>query len=359
MAKAREIEGLDCGEDASHNIGLILRTRLAEMCELKEKALDWTDIEGVHDMRVASRRLRSILRDFAPYFNERKAPRRQLRDIARALGGVRDEDVAILALKRLRHKAEDRVGAGIKEVIEERRRRREAARENLLLAINDEAIRELQEKFDEWLQNAAIARAKSAKEKSPGVLTFKEMGREVIQSQYSELDNLSHSLFNPFDVEPLHEMRIAAKRLRYSLELFYPCFGEELRELAKEIAGLQSSLGELHDCDVWIEDLGKKLRARERAAHSASTDSATSGEQLTEEAGDLWLLQHFVRERSRHYEDALSRWAEWKATGFYTKLNEYLQEAPPPQQDAEREESATDEPQEAPEQASDKEEINR
>ncbi|HEX8174282.1 MAG TPA: CHAD domain-containing protein [Pyrinomonadaceae bacterium] len=356
MAKAKEIEGLDCGGDASRNIDLILRTRLAEMCDLKDKALDWTDIEGVHDMRVASRRLRSLLRDFAPYFNERKAPRKQLREIARALGRVRDEDVAILALKKLRHKVDERAAAGIKEFIEERQRRREAARENLQLAINDEGITELQEKFREWLESAAILREKSAKEGSPGLLTFKEMGREVIQSQYAELDNLSRSLFNPFDVEPLHDMRIAAKRLRYSLELFCPCFGDELRAIAKEIAGLQSSLGELHDCDVWIDDLSKRLKARNRAAHSDINDSAR-GEQLTEEAADLWLLQHFVMERTKHYDDALSRWAEWKATGFYSKLNEHLQEAP--EQQADPEEAAPQEPPQVSEPASEEEEINR
>jgi CHAD domain-containing protein len=358
MAKAREIEGLDCGGDAPRNIDLILRTRLAEMCELKEKALEWTDMEGVHDMRVASRRLRSILRDFAPYFNPRKSPRKQLREIARALGQVRDEDVAIVALKKLRHKVDERAAAGIKEFIEERRRRREAARENLQLAINDDAIRELEEKFYEWLQSAAILREKSTTESSPGILSFKEMGREVIQSQYGELDDLSRSLFNPFDVEPLHEMRIAAKRLRYSLELFCPCFGEELRALAKEIAGLQSSLGELHDCDVWIEELSKRLKARNRAAQSDSSDSAR-GEQMTEEAADLWLLQHFVMERTKHYDDALSRWAEWKATGFYSKLNEHLREASPQQQQAQRQEADFDEPREVSGQAPDKEEINR
>lgn len=351
MAKAREIEGLDCGGDASYNLALILRTRLEEMCELKEKALDWTDIEGVHDMRVASRRLRSILRDFAPYFNERKAPRKLLREIARALGEVRDEDVAIVALKRLRHKVGDRAVAGIKELIEERRRRRDAARENLQLAINDEAIGELQEKFDAWLQAAQTNREKSDKEESPAGLTFKEMGREVILSQYGELHDLSRSLFSPFDVEPLHDMRIAAKRLRYSLELFSPCFREELRQLAKEIAELQSSLGELHDCDVWIDDLGKRLKARERAAASGSV----SGEQSAEDASDFWLLQHFVIERTKHYDDALTRWAEWKATGFYTKLNEYLHEAASEQSEPEADRDvsrAVSEP------ASGKEEIN-
>ncbi|HYO90972.1 MAG TPA: CHAD domain-containing protein, partial [Pyrinomonadaceae bacterium] len=192
----------------------------------------------------------------------------------------------------------------------------------------------------------------SAKKDSRAGLTFKEMGREVILSQYGELHDLSRSLFSPFDVEPLHDMRIAAKRLRYSLEHFSPSFGEELRELAKEIAALQSSLGELHDCDVWIDDLGKRLKARERAALS---NSATS-EQVAEEASDFWLLQHFVKERTEHYDDALARWTEWKATGFYTKLNEYLREAPSEKSEPEADD---DESRAVSEQASDKEEINR
>jgi CHAD domain-containing protein len=323
MAKAKEIEGLDCERDAFFNIDLILRTRLDEMCEFRAKALDWTDIEGVHDMRVASRRLRSILRDFAPYVGEKKAPRKQLKEIARSLGAVRDEDVAILSLGELLQRAEGDVASGIERFIEERRNRQAIARERLQLAINDESINQLQEKFKGWLLNAATNLAKNTKEDSPAGLTFREMSREVISSQHRELDELSRSLFNPFDVEPLHQMRIAAKRLRYSLELFSPCFGGELKEFAKEIAELQTSLGELHDADVWIEDLGARLSARE---DDASDTGSAQGKQLKAEASDLWLLQHFVKERTRHYSDALSRWSEWKAEGFFQKLHEKLQE---------------------------------
>ncbi|MBD0370201.1 MAG: CHAD domain-containing protein [Pyrinomonadaceae bacterium] len=325
MAKAREIEGLDCNADAFFNINLILRTRLDEMCELRAKALDWSDIEGVHDMRVASRRLRSLLRDFAPFLNEGKAPRKQLKEIARSLGSVRDEDVAIVALKKLRRRAKKGAAAGIKQFIEERRRRQAAAREHLQAAISDEGISELQQKFTSWLLEAAASRANNLKESTDTGLTFREMGREVILSHHRELDDLSSSLFNPFDVEPLHEMRIAAKRLRYSLELFSPCLGEELREFAKEIAELQTSLGELHDCDVWIDDLGARLNAQNESAVALDAGSALS-QQVTEHASDLWLLQHFVKERTKHYSNALSRWSDWKATGFYSRLKESIQE---------------------------------
>lgn len=312
--KAREIEGLDCARDAVFNIDLILRTRLAEMCALREKALDFSDVEGVHDMRVASRRLRSTLRDFIPYLNERKAPRKQLKEMARSLGGVRDEDVAIAALEKLLGAADETASAGIEALVEERRRRQAAAREHLQLAISEEAINELQERFDAWLRSAATARAKGDAARD---LSFMEMAREVISSQHREVEELSSSLFSPFDVEPLHDMRIAAKRLRYSLELFSPCFGGELKKFAKEIAELQTSLGDLHDCDVWIDDLGLRLNARADGARDFSA----------EEEADLWLLQHFVGERTRHYFDALSRWSEWQRTGFYAKLHEKLHES--------------------------------
>ena len=327
MAKAREIHGLDCEGPASVNVALILRTRLEEMCELRDKAVDWRDMEGVHDMRVASRRLRSALSDFVPYLSEEKAPRKQVKEIARILGSVRDEDVAILALKKLRRKVKGAVAAGIKRLIEERRNRQAEAREQLTAAIKDEAIVELQEKFEAWLQSTATV-AENTKEKGPAGLTFKAMAREVILSQYNELDRLSHSLFHPFDVEPLHDMRIAAKSLRYSLELFTHCFRDELTEPAKEIAELQSSLGDLHDCDVWIEDLGARLAAPNVATPDDNNEAAANNPDPPHHAATTWLLKHFVKERTKHYTNALTRWSEWQATGFHSSLIEKLQEPP-------------------------------
>src|SRR5215210_5249506 len=98
--KAKEIVGLDCGASAAAGIRLVMRSRLEEMCAFRAAALDWSEMEGVHDMRVASRRLRSLVRDFSPYFRNRKLRRSTiaLKRIADALGAVRDQDVALLAL---------------------------------------------------------------------------------------------------------------------------------------------------------------------------------------------------------------------------------------------------------------------
>jgi CHAD domain-containing protein len=327
MAKAKEIEGLDCEAGAAHNIDVILRTRLQEMCALKVKALDWTDIEGVHGMRVASRRLRSALRDFAPYVDERKAPRRRLKALAASLGAVRDEDVAILALEKLRQQVDDEVGKGVDSIIEERRVRQARAREHLKEALSDEALDKLQEKFVSWLERATGSR-KGSQDDTRRNRTFRQIGRETILSSYQDLDALSSSLFHPFDVEPLHLMRIASKRLRYAMELFAPCFGDELAGFAKEVAALQASLGELHDCDVWIAELGARLSGASGDEHVRDSVHRSKAPGTVQGAA-VWLLQYFVKERAKHFRDALARWGEWEATDLLSRLDAHLQETRP------------------------------
>src|SRR5262249_53598408 len=79
-------------------------------------------------------------------------------------------------------------------------------------------------------------------------------------------------LRDPAKVTELHDMRIAAKRLRYVLEVTGHCFGkvgEEAETIAKELQGM---LGEIHDCDVLIPRVGQavdELRADDAAAPAA------------------------------------------------------------------------------------------
>src|SRR3954452_25426999 len=113
MAKAKEIAGLDCAMRAGDGIELILRSRFEEMCSFSAAALDWSETEGVHDMRVTSRRLRSAIKDFLPYLRRRKLrqAREDLRRMARALGAVRDQDVALTAFEKLAREAPPELSA--------------------------------------------------------------------------------------------------------------------------------------------------------------------------------------------------------------------------------------------------------
>lgn len=342
MAKAKEIEGLDYGAGAGDGIRLILRARFEEMRSFRDAALDWSDIEGVHDMRVASRRLRSALRDFMPYLRERKFRRsnRALKNLADALGAVRDQDVAIMALEELALSAPSEVSAGIEQFADKRRLKRDSARSRLEQAVTDEALAKLEKEFNSALEDGLkVSRRRRTggdKRKPADRLSCRDAGREVIAQRFRELQHLSASLYRPHKVRPLHEMRIAAKRLRYAIELFAPCWNEPLASSAKEIAKMQTSLGELHDCDEWIAEIGKLLQETEREASgvapadekrgriSSNVDTGSAQAQARNRSAAIWLLDYFIKERTQHFRDALARWHEWEATDFHARLNALL-----------------------------------
>jgi hypothetical protein len=76
--------------------------------------------------------------------------------------------------------------------------------------------------------------------------------RRIVKVRARELKSFSPAVLDPGNVEALHDMRIAAKRLRYVLELTAPVLGEGAERGAKHAKKLQDLLGEIHDCDVSV-----------------------------------------------------------------------------------------------------------
>jgi CHAD domain-containing protein len=288
----------------------------------RDAALDWADPEGVHSMRVASRRLRSLLRDFTPYLHKRRlgGGLKQIRHLADTLGEVRDHDVAIMALEELKTIAPPGLSGAFNQFIETRAGVREQARKELTAAIETAELKHLETKFVAALDEAiAVANRpkKHAHDKPP--LTFAEMSRTVILDRLKEFEKRSEGLFKPLDVDALHDMRIAVKRLRYALELFSKCWPRTVAAQAKRAARLQGALGELHDCDVWIESFGKQIiRARKQKDKQRA-------------ALLLWLLSHFVKTRTKHLHRAFARWREWETQDASGKLRTALEPPAPPE----------------------------
>ncbi|MDX6694136.1 MAG: hypothetical protein QOF02_1739 [Blastocatellia bacterium] len=323
MAKAKKIEGLSCETSAADNVRLILDGRLGEMCEWRAAAL--TDADGVHDMRVASRRLRNALQDFKPYLRWRKlAPAaRELKRIARALGAVRDEDVAIAALEELQLDALAADAAGIALLADERRRERDSARAVLVAAIAEETLAGWREEFAVALEKALKpGRRPSKKKRLAAALSFGEVAPEVVRARVAELRALSASLYQPFAVEALHKTRIAARRLRYAMQLLASCLNETLSERAAEVAELQTELGKLHDCDVWLEALGRMLS--ELRADENQYRLPLNGTAGQKQRAAVWLLCHFARARMKSYGQALALWQEWETGDFFKRLADSL-----------------------------------
>jgi CHAD domain-containing protein len=100
MAKAREIPGLTTELPYGEVAARVLEVRVGELIEHSQGVLDISDIEGVHAMRVATRRLRAAIEIFRPCFPkvEGSAVLKDVKALADALGERRDPDVAIDAL---------------------------------------------------------------------------------------------------------------------------------------------------------------------------------------------------------------------------------------------------------------------
>lgn len=312
MAKAKRVKGIKCNSVASMGMKLVLRTRFEELYGFRETALDWSDPEGVHSMRVASRRLRSALRDFTPYLRKRglTSVQKRLRNLAGTLGEVRDHDVALIALEELEKRAPANVSPTLKQFIDARKEQREQSREQLKAVLDTTQLDQLQSDFVAAVDGATAT--DGAKAQSAPQITYLKMSRAVILDRLKELEKLSADVFKPFEVETLHDMRIAAKRLRYAVELFQSCWGRSISTYAKRAARVQTALGDLHDCDVWIENFGKAI------------NEARSQKQDAEVAAFVWLLGHFVKLRTKHLRRAFAEWSRWEAQDLSGKLRESL-----------------------------------
>lgn len=313
MAREKRIAKLNCNDAAGRGVQVVLGARMEKMCALGDRALNWDDPEGVHDMRVASRRLRSALGDFKPYLRKGSVPLARLKAFAKSLGAVRDEDVILTALEALCAQADQEVAKGIEVIVKEHRQWRVQARSTLAHTIKPSAIAEFRDDFRKRLRTATNLSNSTGKDANQ-VLTFSQLGARIVGVRLKQLSEAGNSVYRPLQTKRLHELRILAKRLRYAVELLAPCWGGEFKKFAEEIARWQTSLGELHDCDIWITNLGARLKK----------EGGDSRDHWRNNEAAVWLLHHFVSERTKHYCHALARWHKWETEGFLQRIKAML-----------------------------------
>jgi hypothetical protein len=106
--------------------------------------------------------------------------------------------------------------------------------------------------------------------------------RIIIKTRLEEMYSWDACVDNPERVQDLHNLRIAAKRLRYTLEMFEAILPEKNTSLCKEVEQIQAELGALHDSDVMIALLQLSLNSHNSETSDADVQPATSQELQTE-----------------------------------------------------------------------------
>jgi CHAD domain-containing protein len=236
----------------------ILLKHLQALMKENEGVRKAETIDPVHDMRVASRRMRAGFTIFGGCFPAGQFSKwqKEIRRVTRRLGEARDLDVQKDYLTQLMAgltAGQKRKRAGIVRLYLRLSQRRERAQPGLIEALDrldsSGVLGEMEQAFGH-LQ--AQARIRKAGKSSPYVY---EQARSLIEARLEDMLAYESFVTEPERKEELHQMRIEAKRLRYTMEYFESCYEGKLKSHVKNARQAQTLLGQLHDCDVWIEFL--------------------------------------------------------------------------------------------------------
>ena len=128
-----------------------------------------------------------------------------------------------------------------------------------------------------------MAKAKPIKGLDPQAPTG-ENARMIAKVRLDDLYSWERYVDNPYDIFELHNMRIAAKRLRYTFEVFEDVLPEASKPIHEELVKIQDELGTLHDSDVMIALLRLCLGSQDTAATVDYVQSSAKAEQKKEKS---------------------------------------------------------------------------
>ena len=289
------------------------------------------DIEYLHRLRVASRRLRVALPLLDQCYSEKKYQKwtAEIKKTAGMLGEARDLDVQIDFLKRYRKQViRRREASGPDQVQPDRplegaisfllsgvRSRRTHLQRNVVSTLKNLE----KQRIIEEIQSVIIQRTAPTgrRRRTPSMRGIPPMAADHLGREIADLITYEPWVQFPEAVAEHHAMRIAAKKLRYTLELYSPLYRLGLRKQIRRIAKLQQILGDLHDCDVWIDNVTRiilKERSRERKPGDSRRPSP-------ETVTGFKMFQHDrEKERKAIYRQFVRYWSFLRQSGFFEGL---------------------------------------
>lgn len=301
--------------------GVLLKHLQSLSAEVDGVLAGHDDIEYIHRARVASRRLRAALPLFEGCLPQKKTRvwLKEIRAVTRALGAARDADVQIVRVREyLQEVSDPRFSPGILRLLLRLRQQREKLQPDL-----STAMRELtQSNFIAEMSAQLAGMARRADEIYIYTPTLYQHSFTSIHQQLDAFLAYDEIVRNPEEVEALHQMRIAAKQLRYTTETFAPLYANQLKPYVQAVRKAQDLLGDIHDSDVWQVFLPhfqeeERLRIREYFGHERPIKQLIPG------------IEHFKQDlqqaRNLLYQDFLQAWQRWQADGLWKDLEGAVQ----------------------------------
>ena len=225
----------------------VLGMHLARMLAAEAGTRSGEDIEQLHKMRVATRRMRSVWRVFDGAYRPRvRRYVRELRVVATALGRVRDLDVLIEGLDTYTAGVPEPAVGAMAPLRYELTDQREAARASLIELLDSRRYQDFVGDYLEFVETAGAGELRP----DPGLpVLVRHTAGGRIWTAYEHL-RAHETVLGWADVPALHAIRIDAKRMRYTLESFREVLPAAADGVIARIVSLQDHLGALNDADV-------------------------------------------------------------------------------------------------------------
>lgn len=240
--------GFTPDDRASDRAYAILRRRLGELLINEGGTALGEDPESLHQMRVATRRLRAALQVFETALPTTLLNTRgELRWLAQSLGAVRDLDVQLERLDALRRASPWDDSNALAPLATQFERARVEARTALLAVLDDDRYARLVGTARDLLIAGPPAEAPDE--------PSRVLGRRIIARRYRQFRREARLLRRSSPHADYHAVRIRGKRLRYSLELFIDLYGRDGALALASLRRLQDLLGELQDLATTDERL--------------------------------------------------------------------------------------------------------
>jgi CHAD domain-containing protein len=222
----------------------------AEMLMHEQATRLGENVEELHDMRVATRRMRTAFDIFGPAFDPKTMKRhlKGLRMIGGVLGRVRDMDVILENAITYQRKMKENTPSGLEPLINDWKATIDRQRSKLIKHLQSDAYNNFKQNFNIFLQ--VSDNIKTIVTLNDGTYSrVRDTVPVLVYSRYAAVKTYE-SILPTASIAQLHALRIEFKKFRYTMEYFREILGEGANQAIEELKRLQDHLGELHDADV-------------------------------------------------------------------------------------------------------------
>jgi len=248
--RVRKNPGIKADDPMAEAGRKILRFHFAYMLSHEKGTRLGEDIEELHDMRVATRRMRAAFEVFKPFFKPKaiKNHLKGLRATGRALGRVRDLDVFMEKAEHYLETLPEEERPGLEPLLEAWQQERALGQDKMLAHLDSKSYQQFKQDFNEFVSTpGAGARPIAGVNPSPNLV--RHVAPVLIYTHLAAVRSYERIITNA-TIEQLHALRIELKKLRYALEFFREVLGPQAKEIINDLKILQDHLGDLNDANV-------------------------------------------------------------------------------------------------------------